>query len=241
MLSLAVFVGCQSPMLVDSSTLLSQTLLEQSKTVPENKPAESSLEQAELLSAVAAAAETRGDHGEAIEHYEKVLKSSPDDGHAAWRLGVLYARRGLTEQSLEMFQRAVESNPEDPELRCDYAYALYLGERFDQAELQIKESVQLEPELIRARNILGMILARNGDAHGAMREFTLAKVPPAEAHANIAFAMLLNGDPVAAMKRIQLAESMQPTRKLASQLAAYRDSIHGVQARADVEMSIESE
>lgn len=221
-------------MLVDSSPHLSQTLLESSNTVAEKQQADSTQEQAELLSAVAAAAEARGDHAEAIGHYESVLKSSPEDGQAAWRLAVLYARRGLTEPSLESFQRAVEINPKDPELRCDYAYSLYLGERFDQAELQIMESVKLEPELIRARNILGMILARKGDAEGAMREFTLAKVPPSEAHANIAFAMLLNGDSMAAEKRIAFAESMQPSRKLASRLAAYRDSIHGIQMRTDV-------
>ena len=87
----------------------------------------------------------------------------------------------------------------------------------------------MEPELMRARNILGMIFARTGEVSLAIAEFTQTGVPQSEVHANVAFAMLLNGDAEAAASSVKLAESLQPSNDLQIRLAGFRDSIDVVQ------------
>jgi tetratricopeptide (TPR) repeat protein len=223
---LVIPVGCQTPSFLASPTGISSAVLDTPAATPTKNDSDTKRQTSALILAVAATAEARGDDQVAIQNYEKVLQRTPDNMQAMRRLGLLHARRGNSEKSIEMFRTATALQPGDAELRCDFAYSLYLGREFDEAKTQVQMSIEMEPELMRARNILGMILARTGEVNLAIAEFTQTGVPQSEVHANVAFAMLLNGDTEAAASSIKLAESLQPSDDLQIRLAGFRDSIH---------------
>ena len=78
---------------------------------------------------------------------------------------------------------------------------------------------------MRARGLRGMILARSNDKEQAIHEFSQAGIRQEEIHANLALAMILNGDIEAATTSIKAAESLNPSRELTQRLAQYRQAI----------------
>lgn len=222
---LIMSVGCQNPAFLASRAGNTTDVFD---TPTENISDENDQSSA-LILAVAATAEARGDDQVATENYEKVLQRAPGNLQAMRRLGLLHARRGNSGKSIEMFRAATAIEPDDAELRCDFAYSLYLGGEFDEAKAHVRKSIEMEPELMRARNILGMIFARTGEVSLAIAEFTQTGVPQSEVHANVAFAMLLNGDTEAAASSVKLAQALQPSNDLQIRLAGFRDSIDVVQ------------
>ena len=225
---IATIVGCQTPLLVQRADSLSMILDDTDEAETPQKSVDVNPQAIALLYAVASAAENRGDIQVAIENYEKLLKADPEHSRAMRRLALIHGKRGASTKSTELFKAAIQFEPRNAELQCDYGYALYLAEDFSEAERQIRTSIAMEPELKRARNILGMILARGGEIESALSEFATAKVPRSEAYANIALAMLLNGDTESAKEHILLAESMKPSAELKTRLAEYRISMQSL-------------
>lgn len=225
---IATLVGCQTPLLVQRGASLSMILDDTDEVEAPQEQVDVTPQAIALMYAVASAAENRGDDQVAIEHYEKLLTEDPEHSQAMRRLALIHGKRGACTKSTELFNVAIQLEPRNAELRCDYGYALYLAEDLVEAENQIRKSIEMEPEFTRARNILGMVLARDGKIKSALGEFEAAKVPQSEAYANIALAMLLNGDAKIAEEHILLAESMNPPTDLKARLAEYRNAIQSL-------------
>jgi tetratricopeptide (TPR) repeat protein len=219
--------GCQTPLILHKSANLGQ-IMDDGNSEDTTATVDLNEKAIALRFAVASAAETRGDEQVAIDNYEKLLLEDPSHTKALRRLALLYGKRGSSQKSTELFKAAIENDTRDAELCCDYGYALYLAGSFTEAEKQLKAAIVLEPELNRARNIIGMIMARTDQHELAIREFTCANVPRSEAYANIALAMLINGDIVAAEENIRMAESLGPSKELQERLGQYRNSMDAI-------------
>jgi len=221
--------GCQVPMMLQQSAKRTPFLTGASD---QEFAAESPVVNEKTIAlrlAVAAAAESRGDEKIAIQSYEELLELDPGNTQCLHRLALLHGKRGATGKSTELFKAALAKDTRNAELCCDYGYALYLAGDFDEASQQLRHAIELEPELNRARNILGMILARTNQQELAISEFSLARVPMSEAYANLALAMLLNGDAEAAERNIRIAESLRPSSELQGRLTVYRTSIQAIE------------
>jgi len=184
-----------------------------------------SSEQADLLVESAIAAEERGDYQLAFSQYRQVIYDNPDHLQGNRRLAALHAKRGETTESVDLFSKLILNHPSDPELLCDYAYSLYLADQFPQADQELQKALAIKPELMRARGLRGMIFARNGDIDRAILEFTDAGIRKAEVHANIALAMLRNGDIEAASASLNSAENFHPKQETQNRIQRYRVAI----------------
>ena len=179
----------------------------------------------ELLIESATAAEDRGDYPLAFQQYHQVVGQDPKHFRGNRRLAALHAKRGEPDKAIERFEALLSDHPARTELICDYAYALYLADRFEAADRQLQAALRIDPELMRARGLRGMILARSNDKEQAIHEFTQAGIRQEEIHANLALAMILNGDTESATTSIEAAESLNPSRELSQRLTQYRQAI----------------
>jgi tetratricopeptide (TPR) repeat protein len=65
-----------------------------------------------------------GNYKAAIEAFEKVLESNPDNRKAMRSLGLAYERQGLKDKSIELFDRYLQKYDDDPEIAFKQAEAL---------------------------------------------------------------------------------------------------------------------
>jgi|GEM_PF-5207649 len=195
------------------------------QTTSNDRQAVTTGEKVELLIESAAAAEDREDFETAFAQYDKALSFDPGHATATRRLAALYAKRGDAAKSSQLFVALIAAQPRDAELLCDYAYALYLTDRFDNAESQLNLALEINPELIRARNLHGMIYARSGEIELAKQQFASTGIRKAEIHANIALAQLLSGDAVGAEKSIEAAKAFGPNHELSIKLSDYQAAL----------------
>ena len=86
----------------------------------------------------------------------------------------LFAADGEFQEALKEFRRAVELDPDDGHLRCEYAEALRDFGILPEAEEQARKAVGLLPEDPSARRALGQILL----ARARDREGIEASIPP---------------------------------------------------------------
>ena len=74
-------------------------------------------------------------------------------------------------EAAEELARAVELDPEDPEIRTDYAEALFLGCRFADALEQARQAIALDGDYADAHYVLAIALERHGETEPAERHF----------------------------------------------------------------------
>lgn len=90
-------------------------------------------------------AEKHGRTDEAIEHYQKAIRNSPDFYPAHNNLGsALLARHQLAEAQRQ-FEAAVAGNQNDAEARFNLANVLLLTQHYDDAAVEIQEGFQRQP------------------------------------------------------------------------------------------------
>lgn len=230
---LLTLVGCQSsPTLLGKKWLRSPTraLASKSESHADPKPL-SKQQQADLHLAMAKAAEQRGDQDAAIRNYEKARQLAPITNDAAHRIALLHDRRGQSSEAAKLYEQVLASEPDNHEVHCDYGYSLYLTHRWPESESHLREAIRLKPDFGRARNILAMMLARQGDAETALAEFARAGVPQAEAHANLGLAMILEGKQAEANSYMKIASSLDPSAKMQDRLATYHRALKGLEVQ----------
>ncbi len=163
-------------------------------------------QQAELKIAFAKAAERRGDFKQALSAYEEIVKMKLGTADVHHRLALIYDRQGDAENAEQNYLQSLRQNPQDAKVLCDYGYSLYLRESWEAAETQYRSAIEAEPQYIRARVNLGMLLARTGRGDEALQQFVLGGLSEGAAHHNLALAALENGDSQTAIGALQLSQ-----------------------------------
>jgi len=120
----------------------------------------------------------KGRDPEAIEYFQRALKSNPEyiramRGDKSARidkvfvdalhgLGTAYGRLGNIDAAVEILSTAVLWSPPEPNFvqpRIDLALALYFQNRPDEARAQLEEALQIDPSNERARVTLAQVNA----------------------------------------------------------------------------------
>lgn len=123
-------------------------------------------------------AEARRQLGQA-DAAEKLYRGLLRGGHAAraYRgLGLLSVQRDLP-AAVELFREAVKRAPTDVDIRNDLGYALMLAGRYREALPEIATAVELDPESVKARNNLIVLLMLSRDEAGVKRVAEAGDVP----------------------------------------------------------------
>lgn len=116
---------------------------------------------------------------EAVESYMKSIEANArmkmdddDPGGAAYHaLGDLYIRFSLFDKAVQVYENALENNPDVPRLHMGLGVALLGTEDFAAAEEQFAKALEIEPTLTVALFNRGVALMRMGKNDAAVEAF----------------------------------------------------------------------
>lgn len=153
--------------------------------------------------------EARGDLEHAMAAYRQAARHTPYGAEAYLRMAVLHDKLGQFAQAAAMYRDAIRLDPGNPEIFADVGFSLYLQERWEDAEMNLRQALAIHPQLQRAHNNLALVLARTDRIEEALAEFHRGGCEWTDAHANVAFVMATQGKHQLAQMHHQLAQSRQ--------------------------------
>ena len=109
-------------------------------------------------------------------------------------------------------------------------YSLYLQRCWAQAEVNLRQAIAIRPDHSRAHNNLGLLLAHLDRTDEALAEFRRGGCPPAEAHANVAFAHTMEKRWPQARQHYELALAADPS---SAEARKGLQGLDGLAARVD--------
>jgi len=174
-------------------------------------------QKAEIQLAMARGLERQGRTDDAKKICQEVIKVAPQQVDAHHFLALLLDRQGECEAAEGYYRTAIQLAPQRAELYCDLGYSYYVQQRWPEGENELRQAVALDPDLRRAQNNLGLLLARTGRDAEAMDAFAKAGCREAEAHANLALALSLADRREEARLHYERALQLDPRLKTAQQ------------------------
>jgi Tfp pilus assembly protein PilF len=106
--------------------------------------------------------------------FERVLRADPDQWQALRQLAVTRSRRGDRRGAIALLERALERQPDVPELHYNRGVLLMGEDRVEEARSALERAVELRPTLAAGWAYLGIAARRSGDEGGAERAFERA-------------------------------------------------------------------
>jgi len=111
-----------------------------------------------------------GRQSEAVAHYRRLVALAPDNYIAAHTLAVALNSANQPEEGERVLRQTLRRAQPTAALHHTHARSLITLERFDQAELALRECVRLEPCLAEAHNSLAQLIwMRTGNIIEATR------------------------------------------------------------------------
>jgi tetratricopeptide (TPR) repeat protein len=107
-------------------------------------------------------ADHQGKADDAIQHYEKALRYSPDFYPAHNHLGLAYLARQNFEAAQNQFEAALKVNQNDAQAYFNLANLLLLTKRYPAAEREVEEGLQRRPDSAFGHFLQGSVYSRTG-------------------------------------------------------------------------------
>ncbi len=174
-------------------------------------------QKADIQIAMARSLEQQGKTDQAIKVYYKALRKDNHRADVYHRLAILHDKQGKCDKSAALYQEVLNRDPDNVEVYCDLGYSYYLQKRWQDAEENLRKAIALRPDLARAHNNLGLLLARSGRYEEAMVEFSQAGCEEYEARVNLAFALMWEQQWAEAKKQFEVALTIVPSSKAAQE------------------------
>ncbi|MBL7153174.1 MAG: tetratricopeptide repeat protein [Phycisphaerae bacterium] len=159
-----------------------------------------------------------GDTDNAIEEYKNALILNPRNTVAHRQLGFLfYNPKGMHQQGMEHYRKAMEYDPNDPRIHHDFGMALLHQRKFDRAAVHLAIALQGMPEgldkqynLMNMQRSLGQAMLYKGDLEKAELHLSKAiQLDPNSAATHYLLATTL-------AKRWKLDQALEHHRKAVS-------------------------
>ncbi len=158
-------------------------------------------------------AEQRGDPALAEGLLRQALAHRPDDAHARFLLGTLYARHGATAHAVTELECAARLRPYHVDTHYNLAIALRSAGRLDDAVSSYQRAIELHPRMAEAHNNLGNLhkeLGRLAEARDSYERAIEARPSYAEAQNNLGVILQRQGDLDGASMRYRRALELRP-------------------------------
>ena len=104
-------------------------------------------------------AEQAGDLDKAIENYQHALNEDEDHEPAAFRLAVLYDRRGMDHQAIELYERLCAGDPVHVSALLNLAVLYEDNGMYDDARRALEAIIESDPDHGRARLFLKDVMS----------------------------------------------------------------------------------
>jgi cytochrome c-type biogenesis protein CcmH/NrfG len=138
-----------------------------------------------------------GKPGPALDALRSALRTDPSDD-AAWDLtGRVLAGKGDSAEAFYAFEKAVRLRPESATYSYDFALALALADRFDDAQKRAEAALSVDPNMADAHELIGGLYARSGRLADAARSYARAvelRPDSARAHLRLGNVLVAQGD-----------------------------------------------
>lgn len=136
-------------------------------------------ENIDLLRRLAELEAEYGDKEQAIKHHLILLKKSPEDKDALYRLAKLYAASGKNlAEALKYAERANMLSPEDPRIQDVLGWIMYQKKDYDKAMALLSKAARRLPDKAEVQYHLGMTqLALNQEGGARLLRKALALAP----------------------------------------------------------------
>jgi pentatricopeptide repeat protein len=165
----------------------------------------------------ARAAERKGDLPSAIATYAAIVQQHPCCAEAYHGLAVCHCKQGNLDQAERYYQDAMRHAPVYPDMLCDFAYCQYLRGDLAQAESLLRRALEQDPGMPRAYANLGLVLARSGRQQESLCAFAQAGCPKADAHVNLAYALMWDEQLDQAETQFKSALHVEPSSPAAAE------------------------
>ena len=155
----------------------------------------------------------QGKLSEAEAIYKALIKQDPRNQGLHSLLGNIQSMRGDHFSAKISYIKALEINPNSPEILCDLGDSLRRLGDSKAAKLSYKKAIRFDIENLRAHYNLGLISKAAGELNDALSSFTtVAKLKPdlAEAHISIGAILHEQGQTTVAIASLKKALSYQP-------------------------------
>jgi tetratricopeptide (TPR) repeat protein len=172
-------------------------------------------QEADVQISMGRAAEQQGDLDQAMAAYRAALDRDRRRADAYARLAVLHDKQGKFHESAELYRKALAMQPGDPDIFCDIGYSFYLQRRWAEAEMNLRQSLAINPQHRRAHNNLALLLVRDNRLDDALAEFGKGGSEPVQSHMNLAFALTIDQRWETASAEYQRALTLDPSCQLA--------------------------
>ncbi len=133
----------------------------------------------------------------AIASYKQALALKSDYDLAVINMANAYRQLGNDEEALVGYERFMQLDPSNAQIRYEAAQILIDRGRLAEARSQLQQALKAQPSMAAARNALGVIALKNGDSAEAEREIRSAIALKADArlaHFNLALLAEQRGD-----------------------------------------------
>ena len=191
-------------------------------------------QEADVQISMGRAAEQQGDLDQAMAAYRAAVERDHRRADAYARMAVLNDKQGKFRESAELYRKALAVQPGDPDIFCDMGYSYYLQRRWAEAEMNLRQSIAINPDHQRAHNNLALLLVRDNRLDDALAEFRKGGSDPVHSHLNLAFALTIDQRWESARAEYQRALAIDPACQLAktrldqlNTLVARRESADG--------------
>jgi len=111
---------------------------------------------------------------QALERFRQAAKLDPNAASPEAALALLYQQNQDSQSAAKWMVKAIEAAPRDARVRLVAAQWEYEIGRYDDAEKQAQAAVQLDPELLNARLVRGMVALARKDFKTAEESFERA-------------------------------------------------------------------
>ncbi len=131
----------------------------------------------------------QGDAIKAIEEYENVLKSNPDNAEVHNNLGAIYKEQDNLDKALEHYQYVITLNPGMDEVHNNLGVIYYLRGDHEDAVEEYRKALELNPDNLMCLVNLGLVYKAQGMELKTIDTLeTILSIEPfqVEAHYNLA-------------------------------------------------------
>jgi tetratricopeptide (TPR) repeat protein len=108
---------------------------------------------------------------EAADSLLKVIELDPQRGYAYMKLGNTYNRLELYQEAIKSYKKAIKFFPKNPVLHNNLAISYGKAGQIHKEIVELKKAIALRPRYATARYNLGVVLLKQGDRDGALKQY----------------------------------------------------------------------
>ncbi|MBF0358928.1 MAG: tetratricopeptide repeat protein [Magnetococcales bacterium] len=151
--------------------------------------------------------------GEAIEWYNKVLETEPENSIVHANIGAALQNLGRLDEAVASYQKAISINPDSAESYSNLGVILKRDGKLDEAVSSCQKAISINPDYVEAHTNLGNVLQLQEKLDGAVASYQKAlSIDPgfAKAYANLGNTLHKQEKLEEAVANLQKAISLNP-------------------------------